>query len=176
MSQMTDIRYAAQDIVGVYDGYSLVFRDARPITASVREEAKMMEHPLESGAVVTDHMVIQPVEIELTLTLIPETYRDVYKEIKDLYQQGTLLTVQTRADSYGNQVVEALPHEENPDIYDTVTVNLKLKEVRIVKAQVEATYEAQSPAQTKTVDRGEVQPREEESGSWGYRVIFGGKD
>jgi hypothetical protein len=159
-------RYAAQDVVGVFDGYSQVFRDARPITASVREEAKMMEHPLESGAVVTDHMVIQPVEIELALTLIPETYRDTYKAIKELYLQGALLTVQTRADNYENQVIASLPHEENPEIFDTITIGLKLKEVRIVKAQVEATYKAKNPAQSKTVDRGETQPETHNEGSW----------
>ena len=170
MSQMTDNRYAALDVVGVYDGYEQVFRDARPITASVREEAKMMEHPLESGAVVTDHMVIQPVEIELALTLTPETYRDTYTEIRDLYREGKLLTVQTRAGDYENQVIEALPHEENPDMYDTIAIGLKLKEVRIVTAQVEATYRAKSPAQSKTVDRGETQP--ESQGSYAVKNLY----
>lgn len=165
-----------QDVVGVFDGYSQVFAGARPMTAAVREEAKLMEHPVESGIVVTDHMVIQPVEIELSMTLTPETYRDTYQEIKKLFSEGKLLTVQTRTDSYENQVISALPHEETPDVYDTVLLDLKLKEVRIVSAEFTAEHRPAKPAQQSTADRGEVQPQEQErKGSWASKHLPIGK-
>lgn len=162
---------ASQDVVGVFDGYDQVFRAARPMSASVREEAKLMEHPLESGATVTDHMVVQPIGIELSMMLEPETYRDAYKEIKTLFLAGTILKVQTKTDSYENQIIEALPHEEDPEIFDTVALTLRLREITIVTAEYQATYKAQRSGQSNTTARGEVQPVEQKKGSWIAGVI-----
>lgn len=164
---------ASQDVVGVFDGYDQVFRSARPMSASVREEAKLMEHPLESGATVTDHMVIQPVAIELSMMLEPETYRDTYKEIKTLFLAGKILKVQTKTDSYENQIIEALPHEEDPEIFDTIALTLRLKEITIITAEFKAVYKAQRSGQSNTTSRGEVQP-EQKKGSW-IAGVMGGK-
>lgn len=159
-----------QDVVGVFDGFTQVFRDARPMKVTVKEEAKLMEHPLENGAVVTDHMVIQPVEIELTMTLTPETFRETYKEIKSLYFGGTILAVQTGAETYDNQIIQALPHDEAPEVFDTITMTLKMKEITIVTAAFEAVYKAKRPAQSGTAERGEQQPQEQK-GSWASKNI-----
>ena len=161
---------ASSDVVGVFDGFSQVFRDARPMKASVREEAKLMEHPVEDGSTVTDHMVVEAVEIELSMTLTPATYRETFKEIKDLFKQGKILNVQTKADSYANMVIQGLPHDEAPEIFDTVALSLKLKEITVVQAEFQAVYKAKAPAQGKTDDRGEVQPQEEK-GSWASKNI-----
>lgn len=161
---------ATMDVVAVLDdGFAQVFRDARPMKAAVKEEAKLMEHPLEDGSVVTDHMVIQPVEIELSMTLIPETYRETYKEIKEMFRQGKILTVMTRADTYANMIIQGLPHDEVPEIFDTVILSLNLKEVTIVRPEFTAVYKAKAPAQSKTEDRGEAQPQQE--GSWASKNI-----
>jgi hypothetical protein len=170
-SQQSGQTSISQDVVGVFDGFSQVFRDARPMSASVREEAKLMEHPLESGAVATDHMVIQPVEIELLMTLTPATYRDTFQEIKNLFREAKILTVQTKADTYQNLIIEALPHDEEPEVFDTIDLALKLKEVLVVTAEYEeAPYSPRRDNQSATQDRGEVQPQEQK-GSWAARVF-----
>ena len=151
---------ASQDVVAVFDGFSQVFRDARPMKASIRREARLMEHPLENGSTVTDHMVVQPVEIELSMTLTPETFRETYRTIADLFHQGKILSVHTKADSYANLLIQALPHEETPEVFNTVALTLKLKEVTLVRPEFGTGFKAKSLLQTETVDRGEVQPRE----------------
>ena len=134
-----------------------------------------MEHPLESGAVVTDHMVVQPVGIELTMILKPEAYRDTYQEIRTLYLAGTLLTVQTKTGNYPNQVIEAIPHEEDPAVFDTIMMTVRLREVLIVKAEFEEVpYKAKKPKQSPTVSRGEVPTEEKPKGSW-LASTMGGK-
>ncbi len=146
----------ATDIVAVYtQDYTQVFRDARAIKAVVKETSKVMEHPIETGAIVTDHRIVLPVEIDLNLILIPATYRDVYYEIRDLYLQGTLLIVQTRSGIYENQLINSMPHEEDPSIYDTITIALSLKQVQMVTAQF--TTQPRSPKNTSTVARGNQQ-------------------
>lgn len=162
-----------QDVVGVYNGFEQVFRAARPIKASVREESKLMEHPKENGETVVDHQVFQSVVIDLQLVLDSGKYRDTYKEIKGLYRQGQILRVQTRADSYQNMVIEALPHEEDPAMFNSIALTLRLKEISIVTAQYEAVYAPKNPAQSATADRGEKQPKQ--AGSWASRNILTGR-
>lgn len=153
---------ATQDVVGVFDGFSQVFRAARPMKASIKEEATLMEHPTESGVVITDHMVLKPVEIELAMTLTPDSYRDTYQEIKNLYRNGKILTVQSKTDTYKNQLICALPHEESPEHFDTIILTLRLKEVKIVTAEFRTEYKPQKAEQAKNTDRGEVQPHLQE--------------
>lgn len=172
MSQGSNQFSQSMDVVGVYSGFDQVFREARPMAATVKEEAKLMEHPTERGVVITDHMVVMPVEIELVMTLTAESYRDTYQEIKNLFLAGEMLTVQTKTGTYENQIIAALPHEESPDVFDTIDLTLKLKEVKVVQAEFEeVTFSASKPSQGSTADRGEVQPQEEPKGSWASRNL-----
>ena len=132
-----------------------------------------MEHPVEDGTVITDHMVVQPVEIDLSMTLTPATFRETYREIKDLFLAGRILTVITKTDTYANMLIQGLPHEEAPEMFDTVTLDLKLKEVTVVRAEFEAVYKAKAPAQSPTENRGEVQPQEAK-GSWIHQQVSKG--
>lgn len=146
----------ATDIVAVFtQDYTQVFRDARAIKAVIKETSKVMEHPIETGAIVTDHRIVWPVEIDLNLILLPETYRDIYYEIRDLYLQGTLLIVQTRSGLYENQLINSMPHEESPTIYNTITITLSLKQVQMVTAQY--TTVPRNQKNTSTVKRGTQQ-------------------
>lgn len=126
----------AFDTVAVFtQDFFQVFQEARAIKAVVKEQAKLMEHPVESGAIITDHRIILPVEIELSLILTPEFYQEVYKSIRQYYLNGTLLVVQTRSGIYENQLIAGMPHEEDPEIFDTIAIALSLKEVIFVTAQ-----------------------------------------
>lgn len=148
----------AADVVCVLDAsLTQVFERARPVKATVREEAKAMEHPLETGAVVTDHRIVLPVEIELSMVLTSEDVAGTFRQIRDLFTKGELLTVQTRADSYRNMTITAMPHEETPDQFDALTVGLTLKEVVYVEAQF-TEMKVAKPADGKTVKRGEQRP------------------
>ena len=154
------------DDVAVFDGFDQVFRAARPLSCEVRNEAKLMDHPLESGALVTDHKVHQPIEVTLSCVLNPENYRDVYAEIRQLFLEGKLLTVQCRAATYENMAIQAMPHDESPDMYDTVPVELRLREVHVFSAQFVPLPAAsvQNKTQASTVQSGEKQPQG--GGSW----------
>lgn len=143
----------ATDYVGVFtQDYTQVFKKARAIKAVVKEEAKVMEHPVESGAIITDHRVILPVEIDLSLILQSVDYAAVYRQIKSYYLQGTLLIIQTKSGVYENQLITSMPHEEDPEQYDALTVALSLKQVQFVTPQygVNPKY----PKHEDTVNRG----------------------
>lgn len=108
-----------------------VFPKARFLKAEITPESRPMEHPVESGAIITDHRILLPIEIELSAVLSSEDYKDVYKQISTLYVNGTLLIVQCRAGTFNNQLIQAIPHTEDAEQYDAIVISLKLKQVLI---------------------------------------------
>lgn len=161
---ISDTRVAnfSADVVAVFDAnFTQVFALARPIKATVNEQQKVMEHPVEDGTVITDHKVIQPIEIELSMLLTSQNYRSVYQQIKQLYLKGTLLTVQTKAASYANMLIYNIPHDEDPTMYNSLAVGIKLRQVQFVTATFGTLppKKVKKKTQASTVSRGEVQPK-----------------
>lgn len=157
---------AAVDVLAVLDkDLNQVFPGVRPIKATIREEAEPMEHPLETGALITDHRIILPVDIELSTVVAAEDYREVFRQVKDIYLRGDLLTVQTRTDSYPSMLITGIPHEETGDMQDGITLILILREAKFVSAEfkdmkVASTPKMRAAKNTDTVKRGEQRPVE----------------
>lgn len=144
------------DTVAIFDqAYQQLFQNARAIKATVKEEAKLMEHPVETGATIVDHRIILPVEIELALILTSNDYQNTYNQIRDYYYNGTLLTIQTKSGIYTDQLIQSMPHEEDPSQYDVLTLILNTKQVIFVTAQYGTT--PKNAANKNTVDRGTQQ-------------------
>ena len=79
----------AQDVVAVLNAnLQQVFQKARAIKATIMRASKAMEHPLETGATITDHRIILPVNIELSMVLSSGDYRTVYQQVRDLFHKG----------------------------------------------------------------------------------------
>src|SRR6185437_5631492 len=76
-------------------------------------------------------------------------------EIKQLFEDGTLLLVQTRADIYEDQFITSMPHVESPDMYDAIAINLKLQEFQTVTP--EFAIAPKKPTNASTVDKGNQQ-------------------
>jgi hypothetical protein len=150
----------AQDVVAVLaSDFSQVFQKARMIKATIMRTSKAMEHPLETGATITDHRIVLPINIELSFVLASEDYRAVYQQVRDLFKRGELLTVQTRVDSFPSMLIEKMPHDETPDMLDGVALALSLKEAQFVQPQFSALKVAQ-PKDSNTAQRGQQQPTE----------------
>jgi hypothetical protein len=147
--------------VAIFDQKSLreLWETAIAIKASINPQAKLMEHPVETGATITDHRVKMPTDVQLSLILKPEDYRSVYQSIFEAYNNATLLTVQTRAETIQNMIIASMPHDEEPDMIDTVAVAVTLKEVVFITPQY-STFKVAEPKQSSTVDRGQQQGKE----------------
>lgn len=147
------------DVVAVLkgDGGAQVFATARPMRATVYERAELMEHPLEDGSVIADHKVRRPTEIDMPL-FIPggPDLKTVFAEIRQLWIDGTVLTVQTTAGTYASMILTDVPHEEHPDAINSITVGLRFREARFVKAAYGglAKGKVKAPAKASTVKRG----------------------
>jgi len=153
----TETATKAVDVVGVYDvDFNQVFPDARPLKASVSDEATFFKHPLESSATRTDHIIFQPIKITMSVLMSGDDYISVYQQIKQIYRSQTQLIVQTKTDTYEDIFIQSIPHEESPENYDSIIMNLILEETKL--AVTEITFIPESLSDNDTTNRGQQEP------------------
>ena len=149
-----DFLNASFDTIAVFDSnFSQVFENARPLRDEVVPRSKLMDHPSESGQIVSDYKITLPVEITIQMLISSEYYRDTYQEIWDLWQQSALLTIQTRVTTFGNMVIAEPPHEETPEIFDAIRMNLKFRQVQTPLQST--TFQPADPTQADTQSIGQ---------------------
>lgn len=124
--------------------------------AILRETSRTMEHPAETGIIIGDHRIINQIEIEIPFIINAQNYDEAYSEIKNLFLKGTLLAAQTRTGFYDNLIIADLPHEEDPQMFDAITLALHLKEVLFVPSP--AVFAPADPQNTDTVATGQQMP------------------
>jgi hypothetical protein len=124
----------AQDVVGIFDnaGFNQLFTDARPIGALVRETSRIMDHPIETSVILSDHQVVLPMEIQIQFIITAQFYQSTYQNIRQAFLQAQNLTIHTRTAVYSNMVIIEMPHQETVDMYDAITISIKFREVLIV--------------------------------------------
>lgn len=149
------------DVTGIFDeDFNQLFVDARAMKADVTRTSRVMRHPLENGASIADHRVIEPNEITLLMFLPNDLYRDLYAQIETAFSTAKKLTVQTKVGSFPDMFISDMPHEETPEFVDLVQVALKLTEVKFLTMQFEAVQPAPAKSASKsTVKRGEQAPK-----------------
>lgn len=127
----------AVDVVAILGpGFAPIFSNFRPLVATVTESAQLMEHPLETGAVIADHIVFDPMEIELPGIVRGEAeYRNTYAAVRATFKAGTLLTIVTRTGVYPSMVIYEMPHEERPQSFDAVEMSIRLRHAVFVTPQ-----------------------------------------
>lgn len=149
---------AALDVVAVKRQSDLtqVFQKARPLNASVNEGGDVMQHPLEDGSQIVDHLVQRLTEISYPV-VIGGDYKTTLAEIRQIYKAGTLLIVQTRTGSYENMVLFDIPHEETAEGYDMISCVLKFREARFIKPTLGGPV-PRTAKHANATKRGQIQP------------------
>lgn len=169
---------SAFDVVGVFDSdFNQVFPDARPLRALIKPDKKLMEHPLETGATVTDFEIQLPVEIELYVVLRPRDFANTYQEIIQYYENGATFNVQTKVSTFSNMTIQSPPHEETSEVANTVMMVLKFKQINFANT-IANTISPVSASDTNTVARGQqsgtqATPQQSEKVSLLYKAIGG---
>ena len=145
------------DTVAVFDSnYNQLFPNARPLKANVKTVVKPMEHPLETGQIISDYKITLPIEIIIPFVVSSQYYRATYAQIANLLATSELLTVQTRASSFTNMFIVEMPEEESPDMFDAIKIELHLKQVLLVQAA--SNFSPADPTQADTVNSGQQSP------------------
>ncbi len=164
---------ATADVVAILDEQgNQVFSGARALGVSISSEIKYMTHPVDTGGNVTDHRIILPDVITLAVILTPEAYRSTYQEVRQAARNSTALIVQTKANTFENMRIAQYPTEEDPALFNTITMNIGLREIQFDNPRTVLLPQASvaNPADTSTVDRGE-QPVQQPSASVASRGL-----
>ncbi len=154
------------DLVAILDiNGAQVFETASPLKATIKPEIKYMTHPVEDGGNITDHRIILPNVVAITLVLEAGNYRDTYQQIKQSAVESTPFIVQTKSDTFNNMRIAEYPSEEDPQYFDTVIVNLVFREIQFDSARIQLLppESVADPSDASTVDRGEQQGQETEN-------------
>src|ERR1700744_6114605 len=69
-----------------------IFSGARPVKAEVRETARVMDYPVETGVILSDHRISMPTEIALTCIIPASQYSIAYVAIRNAWLAPTLLS------------------------------------------------------------------------------------
>jgi hypothetical protein len=122
------------DQVQVLDQQTLtqIFSGARPLQAEIKEYAKVMNYPVETGVTLSDHRISMPTEISLLCIIPSASYATDFIAIRNAWQAATLLSVQTRVGTYKNMIIEELPHKEDSELFTAITIYIKLREVIMI--------------------------------------------
>lgn len=147
-----------QDVVAILraDTSAQVIAGARPMRASVYEGSRVMEHPVETGSLEADHVVSDPTEIDMPVMV---TDQATWEELRQLYDDRTLLTIQTKRAVYTPMVLMEMPHEDTAAVMDKTPVNLRLRRVVFVSTVYTGLAPAKvaNKAQASTVKKGAQQ-------------------
>lgn len=159
------------DTIAVFDSnFNQVIANARPLRDEVIPRAKMMDHPLENGQIITDYKITMPLELSIQFVVTSQYYRDTYQQIWNLWQTSEILIVQTRVGSFGNMIISEQPHEETPEKFDAITMQIRFRQVQTPAQAQSFTPANPTQADTQTVGQQTgttVTPPSGATGSWG---------
>ena len=144
-------------IVGIYSGKNLLFKDAKIMKASIKETATVMNHPVESGSVITDHVIINPYEITFQLMISSTNNQSTYSSIKKSFLESSSLTVHTKSGVYSNMIISMMPHEESVEAFNSLAMTVTLKQVILVKKTSIAA--PKSDKNSNTISTGKQNPK-----------------
>lgn len=137
-----------------------LFDGVQFLKAKTSNTTSVMSHPVEDGSKVSDHVVFNLVEIEMS-AILPITDKTAYYQIREYYKKSILVAVQTRTDYYSNMVISAIPDDEDAEMFSSVAMGIKLTEFRaVVPVVVKApkVSKAKKKKQTPKKDTGKKQP------------------
>lgn len=146
----------AMDVVAIYDQQTLqqVFPYARPMEANQIKAIKVMDYPIENGSVISDHRIILPVYVDMSLLVPVGDYQATYQQIQQIALNDTLLKIQTKNDVMSNFIIEQYPDRQSAENFDKSIMRLRLKQVQIITSPTK--YAASAPSQQPTVKRGQI--------------------
>lgn len=149
--------------VSVYENNQEILTDVILQDAEAADDAQTMDHPLENGALVTDHIVFNPNKVTLRCWMpnTPFLFDRALREIQNLYRQSREVTIKIRSDVFEPMIMIGKPVKVGADNLDHVVYELSFKQILKAVSQ----YVPMPAAQVKhkqdasTVSSGEKQPQ-----------------
>lgn len=158
------------------DSFALITTQQRRVSSLIpdvvirevgRDELVITDHPVETGAAISDHAFLRPVEVEMVLGWSDSTAgyvgyaRDVYVELIALQKRREPFDLSTGKRNYKNMLIGSLGVQTDEKTENVLMVTARFREVIITSTQMTSPKSAQaSPEKTgSTSDKGQQQLR-----------------
>lgn len=124
----------------------------------------LCDHPTETGSVITDNAIINPITIKIEVAMPTALYTRIYAQMVKYYQQKKFIIVQTKFAMYRNMVIQNMPYKLDNSTVDRPIIELVLRQVMEVQPQyTNATQttgnsitNAKNGEDNDTIDRGRL--------------------
>lgn len=119
------------------------------LTESYRTQADVTNHPVEDGTLISDHIQVKPIEIEivgiisntplpfahpdpavLRSFITPRRAEDAYDKLVDLQKSGELVTIATTLDTFENMAIVSLQLDRDAPTANVIKVRIALREIK----------------------------------------------
>lgn len=154
-------RVTIPTIVGVVDGIP---------DSTVKRSSKVVQHPVEDGSVISDHVHASPVTVSLEVFVSDvvttpgsqpagESKQQIaFGLMRDLYEQNTLVTVTTPYEQLPNMVINGLTWERKSGSSLGLELSVSLTQVRIVTDRASVSLSTTETATGTTPETRESIP------------------
>ena len=134
------------------------------IKGDVDISSDLCDHPTETGSIITDNAIINPISIKIEVAMPTALYTRIYAQIVKYYQQKKFIIVQTKFAMYRNMVIQNMPYKLDNSTVDRPVIELLLRQVMEVQPQyTNATQttgnsitNARDSEDNDTIDRGRL--------------------
>lgn len=138
----------------------------------------MTDHPVESGANITDHAYIEPDEVSLELGVSDSAIEassfgtgarsvTAYQELRKLQRSRQPMTIITRLQTYKNMLISTITAPDDYSTMNALKATIMCREVMIVSTETVTVSPraSQEPQKTGSTNSGAKQPDSTSSGS-----------
>lgn len=105
--------------------------------AEVNISSSVAEHPIETGQVIMDSAIRNPVKAKVNIYVPTMYYTTIYNAIKTYFEDKKKIILLTKFGLYENMVLTAMPYRLQANNVDRPVISLELQEVREVEAEIQ---------------------------------------
>jgi len=125
-----DEKYTRISKINGWNAYGVSY-----IKADVDITSDLCDFPIETGSIITDNAIVQPITIKVQIALPTAFATRIYAEMIKYYQKKKYIMVQTKFAMYRNMVIQSMPFKLENETIDRPIVELTLRQVVEVEPQ-----------------------------------------
>lgn len=164
-------------IVWQDDGEDLkeVLSGLKIVRIALEDNAKIFEHPLETGAVITDHIIYNPKNVAIQ-AYISNDDEETLLELDTLYLSGASLKIQAGNKIIDKVVIAGNPNEITGTVFDKTLYSINFKETQeVTPAYTAYTASKKSTKAASSAPRVNYGTKQAKETSDLYSAFFGGR-
>lgn len=164
----------------IYDSSKEILTSISVLRYSVLDDSQIMKSPIESGVLVSDQQIFNPIEISCEVAFpskdsaierlsiddlingSTQSFEDAFKELQYYYKNSLPVQVKTKAKVYPNMYITSIPSDVNPDNIDRQIFSIRFEQTLIVEPEYVKipSKSVNNKSNASVVKSGEVSTKE----------------